>query len=184
MAQRGFTTTTELQGQAKENVIRIRSTAQKMETDVVSYVEKETARYREQMKNKTPEEVEELVEEVFAGVKAKVNGKLDEMKEEVKSHAPKKPQRNPKDSEESFQWKQQYYKTQMDNYRTFVSYVGGFLEGLVSLFDRILESIKQFFRDLWKWIKQALKNIAEKVANFMKYLKKEISTGFSALFGW
>jgi hypothetical protein len=101
----------------------------------------------------------------------------------VKRHAPKKPVRKPGQSEADFEKDMKQYEQDRADYMTFVGFVGIFLSGLAKLFRDIFVKIKEFFRNLWNWIRAAVKNITQKVAAFLAYLKDKIARGIQTLFG-
>ncbi|KAK7499115.1 hypothetical protein BaRGS_00009662 [Batillaria attramentaria] len=176
-------TDAQLQGKGKEQTLRIKRKVEDLGNDVTSFVEQETKRYRQQIQDANPDQVDAFVDDIYDRVTKRVTKKIDAMKQETKSHAPKKPERKREESDESFQKRQADYERLLHQYKLYVSAVGGIMESLVEIFSTILRRVKQFFMDLWNWIKQAISDIAEKVTSFLKMLKNEISQAFSRLFG-
>ena len=175
--------TTTVPQKYKEPSLVLRSQANAMKVNVETKVETRVADFKEKYKDATDEELNEFIDRAFEDVEMEVRNQLANMKEEVKSHAPKKPVRIPDESDEVYQRKLTQYDQDKQDYMQYVGFVAGFLKGLANLFKEIFQSIREFFRSLWNWIKQALKNIAKRVSDFVNFLKEKIASGIEALFG-
>ena len=165
----------------KEKLLVLRSQANSMKVKVEAKVETKAADFKN-CKYMADEELSAFIDESFEEVEKEVCNGLASMKEEVKSHAPKKPVRGPGEADAEYKKNISQYEQDKQDYAQYAEVVTGFLKGLSSLFREIFQSIREFFRSLWNWITQALKNIAQKVSNFLEFLKEKIASGIEALF--
>lgn len=161
----------------------LRSKFANLKDEVQSDLTKKAEELKVSHKNKSPEEITREVHEVIQEAKRKTMKSYDEMEKEITKHAPKPPTRQEGETDESFKEKEIAYEEEVEHYNQLAEASIKILKGITDLFHEVFVKVKEFFNDVWNWIKQATKNIGQKIASFFKMIGETITAGIDKLFG-
>lgn len=64
------------------------------------------------------------------------------------------------------------YEADLHNYVVFATWAATVIDRLVQWFTQLFQKIREFFENLWSWIKSKLQDIGERVVAFLKFVKK------------
>lgn len=161
----------------------LRSKVDNLKDEVQSDLEKKAEELKVSHKNKSPEEITKDVHETIQEEKRKTMKCFDEMEKEITKHAPKPPKRQEGESDASYKEKERAYQEEVRHYSQLAETSIKILKRITGLFHDVFVKVKEFFNDLWNWIKQAMKNIGQKIASFFKMIGETITAGLDELFG-
>lgn len=160
----------------------LRSRAHTLKDEVGSDLTKKAEEFRVNYKSKSTADIKKEIHEIIQECKKKTNDCFDEMEKEISGYAPKPPKRREGESDAEFKERERAYQEELDHYKTLAETSVYILKGITWLFQEVFMKVKEFFNDLWNWIKQAMKNIGQKIASFFKMIGQTINAGLDKLF--
>jgi hypothetical protein len=143
-------TTAALPPEFTEKTLVLRGKVNAMKTNVEITLQERTEEFKKKIEDASDEDLTEFIENSFAGVQKELNDQLAAMKAEVLRHAPKRPIKEPGQSDEEFMKSLEVYERNRNYYKHYVSITAAILAGLAALFAAIFKQIHEFFRSLFK----------------------------------
>ena len=136
-----------------------------------SEFESRVEKVKKELENKDEEEINDFVTEQFNTLNEEFLKSSHEIEEYVKSVAPKKPKKENFDNEDLYKKALEDYETHLSNYKSFISWTTKIILKITEWLKDFFSEIKKFFHNLWNWIKNAFKDIYEKVKKFLEFKK-------------
>ncbi|KAK7505496.1 hypothetical protein BaRGS_00003241 [Batillaria attramentaria] len=122
------------------------------------------------------------IDQAFGELQSQVTSQFEEMKQEVKSRSPRKPVRQPGETDEEFQEKEKRYQAELEDYKEYAKYVAIILQQLVAMFDDTIRQAREFFDELWEMMKKNDRNANKRTAEFMKTVRDDLIKKIDGIF--
>ncbi|CAB4481893.1 uncharacterized protein OCT59_029351 [Rhizophagus irregularis] len=169
-------TVRDLQEDSKENVIRL-------QTDAKSEFEKQVDETKQKIANLDEDAIDEFVRNKFKTLNNMFLERSNQLEKYVLSKKPKKPEKNPNETNEEYENKYKEYMAAYGLYREFITLSMSVINKLMNWLDELFNEIIQFFKNLWILIKAKAQDIATNVQNFVAKIAEKFNQLCNYLFG-
>ncbi|RHZ81524.1 hypothetical protein Glove_120g159 [Diversispora epigaea] len=166
---------THLQNEVRDGVIRLQHEAK-------NAFEKETEKVKEKIETLSEDQVEDFVRNKFQNLNEMFLKHSKTIEELVISKKPKKPVKNPNETEEEFMKKYKAYEANFDSYKDFVTWSMTVVNRLMFWISDLFDDIIAFFKKLWTWIMSKMRDMSKNIREFIERVAMKFSQLYEYLF--